>query len=218
VILQPSSPTLRLDLPLLIRKPLDLCINHSCMPRIQPLDPTTAPTDIKALFEQHIQDYYGSRITNMKATLGHSALAFEVYMMWYPLYHQVKDIVGDRMAYLFAHAISEGSDCPLCSTFFRKIIVDNGERPEALLLSENEQALLSLGSHMAQHRGLIPDAIYLQVAANYNPAQMVVLIAFAGQMIATNLFNNALEVEVDEYLFEYRKGLLADEGKTDPAL
>jgi len=178
------------------------------MPRIHPVDPTQASDAIQVAFEQHVRDYAGSRITNMKATLGHSPLAFEVYMMWYPLYHQVKEIVGERMAYLFAHAISEGSDCPLCSTFFRKIIIDYGEQPEEVQVSEAEQALLTLGSSMAQNRGLIPQDVYQQVAARFNSEQMVVLIAFAGQMIATNLFNNALEVEVDDYLFEYRKGLM----------
>ena len=29
---------------------------------------------------------------------------------------------------------------------------------------------------------------------------MVVLIAFAGIMIATNIFNNVIETEIDEYL------------------
>jgi hypothetical protein len=178
------------------------------MPRIQPVQSSQASDAIKVAFERHVRDYAGSRITNMKATLGHSPLAFEVYMMWYPLYHQAKEIVGERMAYLFAHAISEGSDCPLCSTFFRKIIIDHGEQPEDIQLSEQDQLLLTLGSHMAQNRGLIPREIYEQVATAFNDEQMVVLIAFAGQMIATNLFNNALEVEVDDYLFEYRKGLM----------
>lgn len=180
------------------------------MPRIQPIETSQASDAIKLAFEQHVRDYAGSRITNMKATLGHSLLAFDVYMMWYPLYYKVKAIVGDRMAYLFAHAISEGSDCPLCSTFFRKIIIDNGEHPEDIQLSESEQALLSLGSNMAKNRGIIPQEIYQQVASNMTDEQMVVLIAFAGQMIATNIFNNALEVEVDDYLFEYRKGLMTD--------
>ena len=35
--------------------------------------------------------------------------------------------------------------------------------------------------------------------------QIVALTAFAAMMIATNIFNNALEVELDEYLFAYRK-------------
>lgn len=32
---------------------------------------------------------------------------------------------------------------------------------------------------------------------------MVVLIAFAGQMIAANVFNNTIETDIDEYLVNY---------------
>nr|WP_293839683.1 hypothetical protein [uncultured Arsenicibacter sp.] len=172
-------------------------------PRIAPLTTAEASTEIRELWEKHILDYPGSTITNMKATLSHSALAFTVYMQWYPLYYQVIEIVGKRAAYLYAHAISEASDCPLCTTFFRKIIIDNGERPEDLLLSGDEQHLLRFGASIAQHRGEVPAAVYEPIRQVYNPAEIVVLTAFAGQMIATNLFNNALDVVVDDYLHAY---------------
>lgn len=93
----------------------------------------------------------------MKATLSHSPLAFAVYMQWYPLYHEVISIIGERPAYLFAHAISEASNCPLCTTFFRKIII---EHPEDLNLTEAEQHLLDFGSEIARNRGEVSDAVY----------------------------------------------------------
>ncbi len=173
------------------------------MPRILPLPEQAADEALKAAWAKHIADYPGSRITNMKATLSHSPLAFEVYMQWYPLYHAVIGIVGERMAYLFAHAISEASNCPLCTTFFRKIIIQNGERPEDLFLTETEQQLLDFGAAIAQHRGEVPNALYSSIQAQFADAQIVTLVAFAGQMIATNLFNNVLEVEVDGYLAPY---------------
>ncbi len=173
------------------------------MPRIHPLPESDAADDLKAAWAQHIADYPGSRITNMKATLSHSPLAFAVYMQWYPLYHAVIRIVGERSAYLFAHAISEASNCPLCTTFFRKIIIQNGERPEDLQLTEPEQQLLDFGAAIAQHRGEVPDLLYAPIQVRYSDADIVVLVAFSGQMIATNLFNNVLEVRVDEYLYPY---------------
>ena len=41
------------------------------------------------------------------------------------------------------------------------------------------------------------------MATQYNKTEMVVLIAFAGQMIATNVFNNVIETDIDEYLTDY---------------
>ncbi|GAA4456172.1 hypothetical protein GCM10023189_25020 [Nibrella saemangeumensis] len=173
------------------------------MPRINPLPEDQASDDLRADWERHIADYPGSRITNMKATLSHSRLAFQVYMQWYPLYEEVKTIVGNRLAYLFAHAISQGSDCPLCTTFFRRIIVQNGERPEDLQLSDDERLLLRFGSEMAQNKGDVLDELYQEIEQRYTPEQVVRLVAFAGQMIATNVFSNALRVDIDEYLYPY---------------
>ena len=172
------------------------------MARIQPVTDSGLQESLKRSFEQHIEKYNG-RITNMKATLGHSLLSFEVYMQWYPLYHEVEVILGKRLAYLFAWSISTASDCPLCSTFFRKIIIDAGEKPESLVLSPSQQDLLTFGCSIARHRGNIANHIYDAVARNYTEPEMVTLIAFAGQMIATNVFNNVIETTIDDYLEEY---------------
>ena len=43
--------------------------------------------------------------------------------------------------------------------------------------------------------------------AHFTPAQIVVLTAFGALMVATNVVNNALDVDLDEYLQPYRKGV-----------
>ena len=172
------------------------------MSRIKPLSENEVSPSVKIAFERHIKEYNG-RITNMKATLGHSLPAFEIYMQWYPLYEEIKKILGERLAYLFAWSISNASNCPLCSTYFRKTIIDAGENPENLELTDSEQKLLDFGSAIAQQQGNIPDTVYKDVAQKYSEKEMVLLIAFAGQMIATNVFNNVIETEIDEYLANY---------------
>lgn len=172
------------------------------MPRIFPLQNHELTEPVKQAFKKHVEDYKG-RITNMKSTLGHSLLAFEVYMQWYPLYKEVEEILGHRLAYLFAFSISHASNCPLCSTFFRKIIIDSGEDPEKLQLSAQEQRVLDFGSAIASHKGNIADTVYNNVSQYYSMEDLVVLIAFAGQMIATNVFNNVVETDIDQYLVEY---------------
>ena len=59
----------------------------------------------------------------------------------------------------------------------------------------------------AKHKGNIADHLYNAVAVNYSNTEMIVLIAFAGQMIATNIFNNVIETDIDEYLDEYKSPL-----------
>jgi alkylhydroperoxidase family enzyme len=125
-------------------------------------------------------------------------------MQWYPLYTEVEKILGTRMASLYAHSIYCAADCPLCSTFIRKIIIDSGETPEQLELTESQRDMLNFGSAIAKHKGNIADHLYNAVAVNYKESEMVILVAFAGIMIATNIFNNVIETEIDEYLAAYR--------------
>jgi hypothetical protein len=173
------------------------------MARIEPLAEDEVSPSLKAAFEKHVQEY-GGRITNMKATLGHSLPAFEAYMEWYPLYAEVEKILGRRMASFYAHAISFAADCPLCSTFFRKIIIDSGETPDKLELTESEKNILDFGSNIAKDKGNITDDLYNTVAVGYSKREMIILTAFAGIMIATNIFNNVIETEIDEYLAAYK--------------
>src|SRR5262245_11590694 len=133
------------------------------MPRINPIRTETAPLDIREAFEDHVNDY-NARITNMKATLGHSLLAFKVYMQWYPLYEKVRETIGERAAYLYAWSVSTGSNCPLCSTFFRKVIIDNGDNPDKLLLNDYDNQLLDFGSSIAAHKGCIANHVYNNLA------------------------------------------------------
>lgn len=172
------------------------------MARIEPISETEKTQSISDAFKKHTVEY-SARITNMKATLAHSLLAFDIYMEWYPLYAAVERILGKRLAYLYAYSISYASDCPLCSTFFRKIIVDAGERPEALEVTPAEQKILEFGSSISTHHGKIPDDVYNAAATQFNKKEMIILIAFAGQMIATNVFSNVTETDIDEYLFDY---------------
>ena len=47
--------------------------------------------------------------------------------------------------------------------------------------------------------------LFARLAGYFEPDQIVSLTAFGGLMIATNVFNNAVRVDLDEYLWTYRK-------------
>ncbi len=177
-------------------------------PRIAPLSLANTPADIRQAYTNHTSRY-NSRITNMKATLGHSKESFVAYMEWYPLYEEVKKILGTRLSPLYAWSISEAADCPLCSTYFRKVIIESGESPESLTLTKDEEAILSFGAAIARNKGDVRDELYDPIAARFHDKEIVILTAFAGIMIATNLFNNVLNTEIDEYLHLFKKSNLS---------
>jgi hypothetical protein len=54
----------------------------------------------------------------------------------YPLYDEVVPLLGERRAQIFCHAISAQNDCLVCSTFFRRLLADAGDDPDALALDE----------------------------------------------------------------------------------
>jgi alkylhydroperoxidase family enzyme len=145
-------------------------------------------------------------MTNMKRTLLHSMPAFHALMEWYPLRDSVQPFLGERLTTLFAHAISAETDCLICSTFFRRMLIQTGENPERLKLDERETAVLEFGRALAASPFKVPDEVYRRLESYFSPAQIVALTAFGALMVATNVVNNALEVELDEYLQPYRKG------------
>jgi alkylhydroperoxidase family enzyme len=94
----------------------------------------------------------------------------------------------------------------LCTTFFRKIIIDAGEQPGNLNVNQQEQHLITFGSAIAANKGVVKDEIFNSVRSFYSDEQLVLLIAFAGQMIATNIFNNVIGTDIDDYLIPYLPG------------
>jgi alkylhydroperoxidase family enzyme len=173
------------------------------MARIDPLTVDTAPPPARQELQRQVAEH--GRVTNMKSTLAHSPTALGAYMLWYDLHAEVVGFLGARAAMLFAHAISSQTDCLICSTFFRRWLTDAGDDPDRLALDEKEQALVEYGRQLARGANEVSDALFGALRSFLEPAQVVTLTAFGGLMVATNLFNNALKVDLDDYLTPYRK-------------
>jgi hypothetical protein len=94
----------------------------------------TAGADAKREYDDQIA--HNGRVTNMKRTLLHNVSAFHAYMEWYTLKDQIVPFIGERALSLFAFAISNANECLICSTFFRKILVDSGDDPDNPSLSD----------------------------------------------------------------------------------
>ncbi len=174
------------------------------MPRIEPLEKADADPKMRAAYDR-IEATQG-RMTNMKRTLAHEPVAMEALLQWYPLRDTVQPFLGERLTILYVHAISTETDCLICSTFFRRLLIESGEDPEALKLDDREQTLVSFGRQLVTDANGVSDALFARVAEHFSPREIVALTAFGGLMVATNIFNNALKVDLDEYLYDYRAG------------
>jgi alkylhydroperoxidase family enzyme len=113
--------------------------------------------------------------------------------------------LGTRRTTLFVHAISSQTNCLICSTFFRRWLTEHGENPDELILDGRDRAIVDFGRQLAIDSNRVSDALHTCLAAWLSPQQLVELTAFGGLMIATNVFNNALQVDVDDYLQPFRR-------------
>lgn len=170
--------------------------------------PITAYDDLgpegRAASDRQVE-LHGGRITNMKATLLSHVPSFTAYMEWYTLRDELVPFIGERAVSLFSYAISDENDCLVCSVFFRRILIDNGEDPDNPQVTEAEQLLIDWGRLIASNPGGIPAEFYERLESTFSPQLRVLLLAFAGQMVATNLFNTVGKVPLDEVLYDYRK-------------
>jgi alkylhydroperoxidase family enzyme len=173
------------------------------MARIPPLDDAEADPAGRAALEGIVAAH--GRTTNMKRTLARSPVALDALMTWYDLRDTVVPFLGERATTLFAHAISAGTDCLVCSTFFRRILIEWGEDPESLQLDDWERTIVAYGRQLAGDPHGVSDDLFARLTDRLRPDQIVALTAFGGLMVATNLFNNALRVDLDDYLLRYRK-------------
>jgi hypothetical protein len=106
---------------------------------------------------------------------------------------------------LFSYAISDASDCLVSSAYFRKILIESGDDPDNPVVTETEQLLLEWGRLIATTPGEIPDGFYARLEQAFSPKLRVLLVAFAGQMVATNTFVTVGRVPLDEVLYEFRR-------------
>jgi alkylhydroperoxidase family enzyme len=173
------------------------------MARVRPLDQGEIPPESQAELDRQVA--HGHLVTNMKRTLAHSPVALTAMMTWYSVRDAVAAFLGDRATTLFAHAVSTQSDCLICSTFFRRLLKEAGEDPDALQLTERERVVVDYGRQLVRDANGVSDGLYARLAAFLRPEQVVTVTAFGALMIATNIFNNALNVDLDEYLRAYRK-------------
>ena len=113
--------------------------------------------------------------------------------------------LGERLTDLFSHAISAETDCLICSTFFRRILIDAGENPDGLGARRADELIVDFGRALATDRHAVERRAATRAwREHFDRAQIVTLTAFGAMMVATNVVNNALGVPLDGYLEPYR--------------
>ena len=139
-------------------------------------------------------------VTNMKKGLLNDAATYDAYMAWYTSWKRLVEVIGEKDAILYAHAISTTNSCQLCSLFFISDVKGLGLDPHNLVYDEKEQVLVDLAQSIVKNPTAVSDEIFDRLRKFFNDAELVVMVGFAGQMIATNNFNSVFKIDVDQRL------------------
>lgn len=124
---------------------------------------------------------------------------------WSVLRDAVVPFIGERAVSLFSYAISDENKCLVCSVFFRKVLVDNGEDPDNPSVTEAEQLLIEWGRYLASSPAEIPAEFAVVLDKTFTAHLRVLLVALAAQMIAATVLVTACVVPLDEGLYDYRR-------------
>lgn len=173
------------------------------MAYISQIEYEKASDEVKHQIDKQISD--NGRITNMKLTLLHSLPSYHALMEWYPLEKTIEQFLGERAVNFFCYAISTENDCLICSVFFRKILKDLDIDFDTFQFTEEEDVLIRYGRAIVNDANHVPAEIFDELKKHWNEEQIVAITAFATIMIATNLINKILQVELDDYLKAYTK-------------
>ncbi|MBZ9793767.1 hypothetical protein K9B32_27295 [Rhizobium sp. 3T7] len=170
------------------------------MSHIPQIDYDTASEEIRAAHDEEVR--VRGRMTNMKRTLLHSPVAHRVYAEWFTLRAELSSI-ADRPIWVFSHAISKAANSKIAITFFRRALINAGFDPKALVLSDEEVLLNAFGKAIVVDSNAVPAEIWAQLKDRYDAKTLVDLVAFAGIMLATAVFNNVVGVDFDPELMAF---------------
>jgi alkylhydroperoxidase family enzyme len=172
------------------------------MSRIAQVRYEEASPEIQAEYKKIVADH--GTVSNMKATLLHSPVALKAVLEWYTLFAKVKPFLGERRTILFCDAISRENACKLCATFMNRAIVKGGEDPKDLKLDERDGAIIAYGKQLAANANRVTDTLFKKLESFLTSEQIVELTVFGALMIVNNVFNSALQVDLDESLDAYQ--------------
>lgn len=140
------------------------------------------------------------RISNLRAALLGHVPSFRAYLEWYTLKDELVGLIGERAVSRFSYAISDEYGCDACSLFFRRVLEEAGEDPDGSAPSERDRLLAEFGRELVRAPHSVPDELYAALSRLFGPADRVLLVAFAGLMVATNVANAVGRVPVDPEL------------------
>ena len=136
--------------------------------------------------------YQNGRMDEMKYILLRDMQTFAVYMGRYNLEKLLYSFVGYRELSVFGYSICEAEGCPMSADHFAGRLRGEDGVPNLSELSEKEALLREFAIALSRDFHQVPEELYSRMEAVYKEEEMIRLIAFAGQIIASCVFEGAV--------------------------
>jgi hypothetical protein len=176
------------------------------MSTVSRIDEAGIPADPETRRAYDEERARAGRVTNMKATLLHSLPAFRVFSGWLTVKDEVRKAIGERALAIYSHAISATAGCLLCTTYFRRLLLNEGIEPERFTPTPDEALLIELGYAIGNPLAPATPDLQRRLQQRYDERTLVNLVAYGSTMLATNAFNTTLGIPLDDYLEPFRAG------------
>lgn len=163
------------------------------MARVEPVSIETAAEKIRKTDDEYLRSI---KLNGMKRTLLHSTTAFEALSGFHKLCDKAATFLSELDVNLFCYAISDENDCPVCSGIFRSFLDGQGVDLSTLVMTPKQQALISLGRNIADNPHEVYEDQIEEMKEFFTDEQLVVLVSLAAMMVASNIFNTVLDVEM----------------------
>ncbi len=163
------------------------------MARIEPIKYEKMCNEAKAAHDEYTKK---AKPNNMKMTLLHSAVAFDVMNGFHKLCDEAKKFLTELDVNLFCYAISFENDCMACSAIFKRFLDEQGVDFDTLIMTPVQQALVSFGRNVADDPHEVYDDQIDELREFFDEEQLVVITSLAAMMVASNIFNTVFDIEI----------------------
>ena len=163
------------------------------MARIKPVDYNSASEEIKTLHDEYVKKI---PMNNMKLTLLNNPVAFKVLNGFHDVVAEAKTFLDELTVNLFCYSISTENDCAVCSRIFKDFLDANGVDFGTLVMTPEQHALVSYGRNIADNPHEVYDEQMDELKEYFTDEQIVVITSLAAMMVASNIINTVLEVDM----------------------
>lgn len=155
--------------------------------------------EAKQFYDAKIQK--DGSISNMTHTLLRSMKSFYA-LEFYPIRDEMVKIVGSRATYFYCYAISSENECLVCTTYHARLLKHLNLEPGEFTFSDVEKVLIDYGRGLVNDPNRIDPSIFDRLKHHFSEPEIVLITTVGCKMIASNIFNSALQIDLDEYLYE----------------